>query len=67
MDGENDSHLVIYRLLIPFHLDGKESVEVDGVREALGTFCWRQQANSVFDLTIEILHRMANEKSKSRR
>jgi hypothetical protein len=47
-----------------FPLDGR--VSVDGVREALGMICW-QQASSVFDRALEILHEMTSAKNKSNR
>ena len=47
------------------YLDGK--VSVNSVREALGTFCWRQRASSVSDCGIETLHQMTSEKNKAKR
>ena len=48
-----------------FLVDGR--VSVDGVRETLGMFRRRQQPNFMFDRTLEILHKMASDKNKSKR
>ena len=39
----------------------------DSVREALGTVCYRQRARFVAECTLEILHKMATDKDKSKR
>jgi hypothetical protein len=46
MDGEQSTRLVILSIECIFILDGIASI--DGIREDLSTFCWRQGASSVF-------------------